>query len=899
MQLQAHTPGFGYENLGATSTITNGERVGGTKTVSITETLFESITGYVDGDTVNITAIVADFAGNGTTYTESTTETYIDVSPPVVSPNEFNVLSTDAISFTLSEELNIAEGAVTGFSVGGVGSITSVIYSDKGGTNLVTINGTGFIGGTTTVTHTPDGTLYDLAGNQLNGFTELTVVNIVNLGPGDIAFTGYNSDGDPDSFSFVLLKDIQASTKIKFTDNGWQGTADKLTTDESTISWVATSNMFAGTEITIGENATQDAMLTSHGSVSIDPIMSSRNWELQAAGDQILAYQGTSDNPTFLAGIHVSNDNTEDGTTYWNTVAASNGDNNRSALPTVTELGADKGLTNGVNAISFSQISSIKENVQYTGAKTAATPSALAIIINDNATNETASWDNQQDNTSFTLTSGFNYSLPPDLQSTSPTNGSTIKSNPVLTITYDDNVSAGTSTGTGDIKIYNVTDGNLLVTQFNIGDPELIIDGSATVSIDLSAIALEHAKTYKVDVAEWIFVNTDGNHNIAIDGATQWSFEVDIIPPTVSSITRGTASPLNANNGTSASSITYSVLFSEPVQSGTVELADFTPAGTAAGVGSAAAVTNITGSGDTYTVTVSSINLLGDLTINFTGAIDDIAGNTGTTGRVGDESFIIINPEPSQQPTTLVATPGADSYTLNVSWTEGEGDQAADGYLVYIKGPNGTFPSDPTDLIPVDNDLIIGLDEGVVNTATTSVPISDLYSGTTYDIKVFPYTNNGIHIDYKTNETVLTGSGQTSVAYETLVSFVSNNATVNSINNTQGSVTSESGNLEFSISDDGGNPAADNSPTLIPEITFKQGVGDEIINWTEVIEGAELSDGTNSMTASNIGNTSILFTGINMGAGQLGYIADNGTKEYKLKIWIKSNLSTSWKESID
>ncbi|QRM88357.1 hypothetical protein FG167_03680 [Lacinutrix sp. WUR7] len=39
------------------------------------------------------------------------------------------------------------------------------------------------------------------------------------LQTGDIAFTGYNSDGT-DSFSFVTFVEIPANTVIIFTDNG-------------------------------------------------------------------------------------------------------------------------------------------------------------------------------------------------------------------------------------------------------------------------------------------------------------------------------------------------------------------------------------------------------------------------------------------------------------------------------------------------------------------------------------------------------------------------------------------------------------------------------------------------------------------------------------------------------
>jgi hypothetical protein len=51
------------------------------------------------------------------------------------------------------------------------------------------------------------------------------------VGPGSIAFTGFNADGN-DNLAFVALETIAAGTVITFTDNEWGGSS--FNTGEST-----------------------------------------------------------------------------------------------------------------------------------------------------------------------------------------------------------------------------------------------------------------------------------------------------------------------------------------------------------------------------------------------------------------------------------------------------------------------------------------------------------------------------------------------------------------------------------------------------------------------------------------------------------------------------------------
>lgn len=71
------------------------------------------------------------------------------------------------------------------------------------------------------------------------------------VGPGSIAFTGFNGDGN-DNLAFVALDPIPAGFQIGFTDNEWNGTA-WIDANEFGWSWTASSDIAAGTIVTIDE----------------------------------------------------------------------------------------------------------------------------------------------------------------------------------------------------------------------------------------------------------------------------------------------------------------------------------------------------------------------------------------------------------------------------------------------------------------------------------------------------------------------------------------------------------------------------------------------------------------------------------------------------------------------
>ena len=102
----------------------------------------------------------------------------------------------------------------------------------------------------------------------------------------------------------------------------------------------------------------------------------------------------------------------------------------------------------------------------------------------------------------------------------------------------------------------------------------------------------------------------------------------------------------------------------------------------------------------------------------------------------------VIYPEPSNYPTSFYPTVDADGVTLH--WADATGEQLPQKYLVLASVDGVTVP---TDGVPVANsDFAKNVNYGV-----GTVTFDELESGETYHFAIFPYTNSGANIDYKTD----------------------------------------------------------------------------------------------------------------------------------------------------
>lgn len=180
------------------------------------------------------------------------------------------------------------------------------------------------------------------------------------LGAGDIAFTGYNSD-NPDDFSFVLLKDVQAGTTITFTDRGWQA-AGGFRPGESTIILTFAADRVTGEQFRVP--FTTGIFLDFSGmsaGTSTGP-----NLNLTSSGDQLFAFQGPEpldnspgEQAKFIAALQMNGG--------WDGDATSD---NTSALP--------PGLSDGVNALAIvPKVDNARYNCSITGPDAAALRAAI------------------------------------------------------------------------------------------------------------------------------------------------------------------------------------------------------------------------------------------------------------------------------------------------------------------------------------------------------------------------------------------------------------------------------------------------------------------------------------------------------------------------------------------
>lgn len=152
------------------------------------------------------------------------------------------------------------------------------------------------------------------------------------LMPGDLAFVTAITD-EPQGFAFVTLVDIFEATRLELTDNGWQA-AGGFRPGEGSLSWVATQNYAAGTVVSFTTNRPSLGAAFGEG------------LDLAADGDQILAYQGLAEAPSFVAGIQLQGP--------WNVDATSEA---TSALPSALGTLGAVALEPGGSNVAYQGIS--------------------------------------------------------------------------------------------------------------------------------------------------------------------------------------------------------------------------------------------------------------------------------------------------------------------------------------------------------------------------------------------------------------------------------------------------------------------------------------------------------------------------------------------------------------
>lgn len=146
-------------------------------------------------------------------------------------------------------------------------------------------------------------------------------------------------------------------------------------------------------------------------------------------------------------------------------------------------------------------------------------------------------------------------------------------------------------------------------------------------------------------------------------------------------------------------------------------------------------------------------------------------GNTAGPSEGGDfwdgstfvSGVLTVNPapEPTNHVTAFAATADSDSE-ITLTWSDNDGTQPATGFLIVGKTAAASFysPSDTTD--PSD-DTDWSDDEFEVKVASgvETYTVTGLTQSSLYDFQIYPYTNSGSLIDFKTDGTIPSASATT------------------------------------------------------------------------------------------------------------------------------------------
>jgi len=230
------------------------------------------------------------------------------------------------------------------------------------------------------------------------------------------------------------------------------------------------------------------------------------------------------------------------------------------------------------------------------------------------------------------------------------------------------NATSVTYTVTFTEAVTGVNDGDFAVTTTGTASGAVTNVSGDFAAYTVTVSGISGTGTLRLDLENGTGIQ-DAAGNAAGGFTGGDTYTIDQTEPTVQSITATT--PSNASP-TNATSVTYTVTFSEPVTG--VDGSDFTVVGTntVAGV-----VSNVSGSGSVYTVTVGSVSGDGTLRLdlNTSGdAITDAAGNAVSVGFTGDTYTIDHTPPVVSSITATTpsnATPtNATSVIYKVTFSE-------------------------------------------------------------------------------------------------------------------------------------------------------------------------------------------------------------------------------------
>ncbi len=130
----------------------------------------------------------------------------------------------------------------------------------------------------------------------------------------------------------------------------------------------------------------------------------------------------------------------------------------------------------------------------------------------------------------------------------------------------------------------------------------------------------------------------------------------------------------------------------------------------------------------------------------------------------------VYYPEPSNHVSNFTAV--APNYSsVTVTWSDNDGAQAATGYMI-LANTTGVFTPPVDGIAPtIDANLTDGTSVVTVNHGTQTYTWNGLISSSHYYFTIYPFTNTGININYKTTPTAPTADVTTQVYVQPLAAW--------------------------------------------------------------------------------------------------------------------------------
>lgn len=287
----------------------------------------------------------------------------------------------------------------------------------------------------------------------------------------------------------------------------------------------------------------------------------------------------------------------------------------------------------------------------------------------------------------------------------------------------------------------------------------------------------------------------------------------------------------------------------------------------------------LTQSGGSVATTTIYTRLKAGLGVGDYNSEDITAASTGATSQTVICSGTVYKAEPTNHVTGF-ASGTTTSTSIPLSWTENDGAVVPDGYLIKANTGVVVDPADGTD--PADDtDLTDGSGNVKVAHGSTNYTFANCSSTTTYNFKIYPYTNTGANIDFKI-ASAPSASGHTidenTEVYAPVTQIAATN--ISSLHDTQGEADQV---FKITIEDQG---SGDGLATKVTNIRVKPHTTNTA-DWTDAIQGVFVYDGGNYVYPTS---TSITDTYIDLAFGSSDLnVSDGGSMDVTLYVYLNTS----------